>query len=101
MEAACVGVTLENEEAARLTHDGCCQLAAGAAGDGAGWGIVQLAYGVGCIRNEQEGGGLANSAGERPTGSAPQASTQSIPCIQPCQFLTETTLIHISATHNK
>ena len=39
--------------------------------------------------------------GERPTGSAPQASTQSIPCTQPCYFLPQTSLIPISATHNK
>ena len=39
--------------------------------------------------------------GERPTGSAPQASTQSIPCTQPCHFLPQTSLIPISATHNK
>ena len=36
--------------------------------------------------------------GERPTRSAPPASTQSIPCIQPSQFLTQTSL---PATHNK
>ena len=39
--------------------------------------------------------------GERPTGSASQASIQSIPCIQPCQFLAQTSLIPLSATHNK
>ena len=31
----------------------------------------------------------------------PQASTQSIPCTQPCYLLTQTSLIPISATHNK
>ena len=34
------------------------------------------------------------------TGSPPQATTQSIPCIQPCQFLSQTSLVHITATHN-
>ena len=36
-----------------------------------------------------------------PTGSASQASIQSIPCIQPSQFRAQTSLIHLSATHNK